>query len=99
MGGWITKPGVGCELLRCFSFQGRQTVCRVYGGLHVLHGLVKLFLSCKGVGPKQETSQQPIQVLHDPVAPRFPEGNEDRLYTKIQTNPHQLAWGTWIQVT
>lgn len=95
---WKAKPGVGYELLRCFALQGRQTVHGVYGGFHALYRLVKLPFRFEGMGPKQETSQQTVEVLHHPVTPGLSEWNEDRLYTQIQADPHELAWGTWIQV-
>ena len=71
----------------------------VYGGFQTLHRLVKLLLGFEGVHPKQETIQQTIQVFHHPVAPGLAEGNEDRLYPQVQADPHELAWGTWLQVT
>ena len=81
VGGWIAKFGVGCELLRCFSLQGRQTMPGIEGGFQTLHRFVELFLGFEGLRPKEETIQQTIQVLHDTITPGLPERDKDRSYT------------------
>jgi len=78
---WITQSGMGCELLGCSSFQGRQTVGGIDGGLQALHCFVELFLCFEGLRAKQEATQQTIQVLHHTIAPGLAERNEDRLYS------------------
>src|SRR5690242_14533906 len=95
---WKAKPGMGCEFLRCLALQGRQTMGGINGSFHPLDRLVELFLGYEGLCPKQETSQQTVQVLHHPVAPGFPERNEDRLHTQIQADSHELARGTRVQI-
>ena len=57
VGQWITKPGMGRELLRRFPFQGRQTMCGVDGGFQALHRFVELLLCFEGWRTKQEATQ------------------------------------------
>jgi hypothetical protein len=45
-----------------------QTVGGVYGGFQALHRLVKLLLGFEGKCPKQNATQQTIQVLNHPIA-------------------------------
>ena len=70
----------------------------VNGCFHPLYRLVKLPFRLEGVRPKQETIQPTVEVLHDTIAPGFAEWDQDRLHTQIQTNAHQFARRTRIQV-